>query len=111
MQRIRMGNDEFVLYIRKNHDCALTNSVDRPVSCELVHEADAITRHGSLRILVSHPLLDGNPMPLPPMTSVVVLPLVMPAISGGGGGIHTIFGPIYRRRWSTACRRGQTGSP
>jgi hypothetical protein len=32
-------------------------------------------------------------MPLPPTTSLVVLPLVMPAISGGGGGIHTIFWP------------------
>jgi len=25
MHRIRMGNDEFILYVRKNHDCRLTN--------------------------------------------------------------------------------------
>lgn len=25
MRRIQMGNDEFILYIRKNHDCRLTN--------------------------------------------------------------------------------------
>src|SRR5258708_26542056 len=46
---------------------------------------------GPLILRISHPLLDGDPMPLPLM-SVVVLPLIMPAISGCRSSTEAVLG-------------------
>ena len=63
----------------------LIGIVDEILLCVSMGPAGAVERlAGPLILHISHPLLDWYPMPLPLM-SVVVLPLIMPAINGCRG--------------------------
>jgi hypothetical protein len=66
-------------------------AIDAILFCVPMGPAGAVERlTGPLILRISHPLLDGDPMPLPLM-SVVVFPFIMTAIRRCHGGIHAVL--------------------
>ena len=66
-------------------------AMDAILFCVPMGPAGAVERlAGPLILRISHPLLDRDPMPLP-LVSVMVLPLIMPAISGWRSSIEAVL--------------------